>query len=75
MKTEIIYNDMGIPPETELLFKYLQELKEELLEHGSHYSVVDLYDDVPTRAYFMLRIFDELDFFTLYPSGGEYHSP
>lgn len=71
MKGTFTYHDIHIPPETELLFRYLRELKELLSAHGSIYTVDELYDDLPTRAYFMLRVADELDFCTLYPADGE----
>lgn len=65
------FYEVDIPPETELLFRYLVELKERLNDYGSNYIVDDLYDDLPTRAYFMLRVADELTFCTLYPADGE----
>jgi len=58
--------DVSIPPETELLFKYLEHLKEQLEAHGQMYSVDELYDDLPTRAYFMLGVVDETDFYSRY---------
>jgi hypothetical protein len=69
------YNEVIIPPETELLFRYLSQLKEQLSKHGHSYTIDKLYDDLQTRAYFMLRIIDELDFCALYPADGEYQSP
>lgn len=71
MTTMPEFYEVDIPPETELLFRYLTELKERLSDHGRTYTVDDLYDDLPTRAYFMLRVADELDFCALYPADGE----
>jgi hypothetical protein len=63
--------DVVIPPETQLLFKYLVQLREQLYKYGCRCTVDELYEDLPTRAYFMMRIFDELDFCTLYPANRE----
>jgi|GEM_PF-6398100 len=56
---EVQYYDM--PPETNLLAWYLVHLSSMLKEQGVSYSMMDLYDDLPTRAYLMMRVLDELD--------------
>lgn len=63
--------EVTIPPETDLLFKRLKELKEQLSDKGHQHTLDELYDDLPTRAYFMMRVFDELNFCTLYPADGK----
>lgn len=62
------YGYENLPPETELLTWYLAQLSSMLEEQGASYSITELYDDLPTRAYLMMRVFDELDFCTLYPA-------
>ena len=57
------YGYENLPPETELLTWYLAKLSSMLKAHGVTYSITELYDDLPTRAYLMLRVADELDLF------------
>jgi len=60
IQTNTSDNFEPLPPETELLIWHLASLSGRLKEHDRHYSIMELYDDLPIRAYLMMEVLDEL---------------